>query len=168
MSTTKRIKTIAKSAPVIVTAPLVSDQWFDANPNAKPIDPTDAVGARNTGRYSGKNCVKYQLWYMMHCTVADRRTDAEICDHFTVEFLASSHVQSHRAETNYVGTPRFPIATVRAMRREYNAGKRGPRPTYPIPEWFANADNTRDGWVQFRDTITRKLLPAVPFDPPTA
>ena len=74
---------------------------------------------------------------------ADQRTDDEIADVASVEFAVSTHVVSHNG--------RFPLATVRAIRREYNDGQRGRIVDGPVPQWFKNPDGTRHGILRVRD-----------------
>jgi len=148
MKTSKRntkrnaVKTSTVKRETVPTVTLVIDSWFAAKPDAPPVDPTASVGARNTGRYSGKKCGEWQRWIMTNCR-ADQRTDIEIADIATIEFAVSTHVVSHNG--------RFPLATVRAIRREYNDGKRGRIVDGPVPQWFKNPDGTRHGILRVRD-----------------
>ena len=135
-------KTATKTAVDVAYTGLIIDQWFAANPDAPPVDTTTTVGARNYGRYSGKKCREWQRWIQTDCR-DDQRTDDEIADAGTLEFAASSHVISHAG--------RFPVATVRAMRREYNAGQRGRIVNGPVPEWRKGTDGVRTGVVRLRD-----------------
>jgi hypothetical protein len=136
------VKTSTVKRETVPTITLVIDSWLAAKPDAPPVDPTATVGARNYGRYSGKKCGVWQRWVMTDCR-DDQRTDDEICDVATVEFAVSSHVVSHNG--------RFPTDTVRAMRREYNAGIRGRIVDGPVPQWFKNSDGTRYGMLRVRD-----------------
>jgi len=156
---TAAVATIKRAAVAVST--LVIDSWFAAKPDAPAVDPTATVGARNIGRYSGMKCRQYQRWLMTDCR-DDQRTDDEICDAATLEFAASSHVVSHAG--------RFPTATVRAIRREYNAGIRGRIVDGPVPEWHKNPDGSRYGMIRFRGEPDangkRKLMPPVAYEPP--
>jgi len=148
MKTSKRntkrnaVKTSTVKRETVPTITLVIDSWFAAKPDTPPVDPTATVGARNIGRYSGKKCREWQRWVMTDCR-ADQRTDDEIADVASVEFAVSTHVVSHNG--------RFPLATVRAIRREYNAGQRGRIVDGPVPQWFKNPDGTRHGILRVRD-----------------
>lgn len=164
--TTKRkrgtVATIVDAVSTAVTSTLMIDSWLTASPDAPPVDPTASVGARNTGRYSSMKCGVWQRWIMTDCR-DDRRTDSELCDIATTEFAVSTHVVSHNG--------RFPIETIRAIRREYNDGKRGRIVDGPVPQWHVNkTDGTRYGMIEFRGEPDangkRKLMAPVAYEPP--